>query len=192
MLDERDSDDVYQPAEDSRLLGEATREYVDDGDRVLDVGTGSGWVAAVAAEAGARTVGVDLNPHACRTAHDRGIPTVRGNLVDPFQDGTFDLVAFNPPYLPTDPDDEGDDWMETALSGGETGRAVVDPFLDTVGRVLTPAGEVLLLVSSLTGLDEVKERAANNGLTTEEVGSEKFPFERLVVLRMITQGHQTD
>lgn len=183
---------VYQPAEDSRLLGEATRETVTEGDLVLDVGTGSGWIATVAAEAGARAVGSDLNPHACREARDHGVPTVRGNLVDPFRSGVFDLVVFNPPYLPTDPDDEGDDWMETALSGGESGRAVVDPFLDTVGRVLAPDGEVLLLVSSLTDIDVVTDRAAENGFHSEEVESEKFPFERLVVLRLITTAHQTD
>ena len=192
LMDRRDPDLVYQPAEDSRLLGEATREFVDEGDVVLDVGTGSGWVASVAAEEGAEVVGADLNPHAYREARDRGIQTVRGNLVEPFRNDAFDVVLFNPPYLPTEPEDEGDDWLETALSGGESGRAVVDPFLDTVRRVLAPDGEVLLLVSSLTGLDEVTDRAAENGLAAEEVDSEKFPFERLVVLRLITTGHQTD
>lgn len=192
LSDRREPDLVYQPAEDSRLLGDAAREFVDEGDLVLDVGTGSGWVAKEAADEGARVVGVDLNPHACREAREHGIPTVQGNLVESFQAATFDTVLFNPPYLPTDPEDEGDDWLEKALSGGESGRAIVDPFLDTVRRVLKPAGEVLLLVSSLTGLDEVTDRAAANGFTTEEVASEKYPFERLVVLRLITQNHQTD
>ncbi|WP_136715174.1 HemK2/MTQ2 family protein methyltransferase [Halorientalis salina] len=192
LADRRDPDPVYQPAEDSRLLGEVTREFVDRGDLVLDVGTGSGWVGSVAADEGATVVGVDVNPHACREALDLGVPTVRGNLVEPFRDETFDTVAFNPPYLPTDPEDERDDWQETALSGGESGRAVVDPFIDTVGRVLAPGGDVLLLVSSLTGIEEVTDRAEANGFHVEEVEREKFPFERLVVLRMITQKHQTD
>jgi release factor glutamine methyltransferase len=188
----REPDLVYQPAEDSRLLGEAARDVVQAGDLVLDVGTGSGWVATEAADEGADVVGVDLNPHACREAREHGVPTVRGNLVAPFRDGVFDVVLFNPPYLPTDPDDEGDDWLETALSGGESGRAVVDPFLDSVGRVLAPAGEVLLLVSSLTDIEAVTDRAADNGFAATEVASEKFPFERLVVLRLITDEHQTD
>jgi len=50
--------DVYQPAEDSRLLAETALEYVTPEDRVLDVGTGSGYVGAtIATEVGARTVG---------------------------------------------------------------------------------------------------------------------------------------
>ncbi|WP_247009267.1 HemK2/MTQ2 family protein methyltransferase [Halorientalis litorea] len=185
-------DDVYGPAEDTRLLAEATRDAVTTGDRVLDVGTGSGFVAEVARDAGARVVGSDVNPHACRAARERGIPVVRGNLTAPFRAGTFDFVLFNPPYLPTPPEETGDDWMAKALSGGESGRAVVTPFLDDVGRVLAPDGAVLLLVSSLTGLDEVRDTANENGLVAEEVASEKYPFERLVALRLITTNHQTD
>ena len=175
--------DVYQPAEDSALLARAAAGRVSG--LVLDVGTGSGWVAArVARETDARVVGVDVNPHACRQARERGVETVRGNLVDPFRDDAFDAVLFNPPYLPTDPANERDDWMESALSGGESGRAVIDPFLDSVRRVLGPGGVVLLLVSSLSGLDDVVARAERNGFDVETVARESFPFETLSVLRL--------
>lgn len=191
LVERRDLDQVYQPAEDSRLLAETAAERVGDGDLVLDVGTGSGHVAAVAEDAGADVVGVDLNPLACRDARDSGIPVVQANLTDPFRDGVFDAVLFNPPYLPTPPEDERDDWMEYALSGGEDGRAVIEPFLDGVGRVLAPAGRVLLLVSTLTGLDAVVEYAAKRGLSAEEVAAESHPFERLVVLALVP-GRSTD
>lgn len=178
--------EVYQPAEDSALLADAAVEQVDAGDRVLDVGTGSGYVAArVTSETGASVVGVDVNPVACRRARDRGVETVRGDLVDPFRDDSFDAVLFNPPYLPADPDAARDDWMEVALSGGESGREVVDPFLDTVGRVLRPGGIVLLLVSSLTGVDEVVERAGGAGFSAAALADESFPFETLTVLKLV-------
>jgi len=179
---------VYQAAEDSDLLATAAAETVAGGDRVLDVGTGSGYVAGtVAAETGAGVVASDLNPHACRQARshaaDAGVDldVVRADLVAPFRDGAFDAVLFNPPYLPANEAAERDDWMEVALSGGETGRAVVDPFLDAVGRVLAPEGVVLLLVSSLTGIDEVLARAADRGFAAETVAEESFPFETLTV-----------
>jgi release factor glutamine methyltransferase len=185
--------EVYQPAEDSRLLAEAAVARVSG--RVLDVGTGSGWVAArVAAETDAAVVASDLNPAACQQARHRareleadggrGFEVVRADLVSPFRDGAFDAIVFNPPYLPTDPDHEWDDRMELALSGGETGRAVVDPFLDAVGRVLAPGGIVLLLISSLTGHDEVVARARDNGFRAEAVRRESYPFEALSVLRL--------
>lgn len=177
--------EVYEAAEDSHLLARAAVVRAESGDLVLDVGTGSGYVAVTVAETtGARVLGSDLNPHACRRAREAGVEAVRADLVAPFRDTTFDLVTFNPPYLPT-PEAEGrDDWMERALSGGESGREVVEPFLDTVRRVLDPDGRVLLVVSSLTGIDAVRERARTNGLTTRVVEEESFPFERLVVLSL--------
>jgi release factor glutamine methyltransferase len=199
---------VYQPAEDSRLLAAVAGEHVAADDRVLEVGTGSGYVAeTVANETGASVVGSDVNPHACEQARERGIAAVRADLVSPFRDGTFDAVLFNPPYLPAhDPVDEaaddapeenhadppasddGDhsvDWMERALSGGESGRAVIEPFLDAVGRVLTPDGRVFLLVSSLTDIEAVVDRAAENGFSAVALRDESFPFETLTVLKLV-------
>ena len=177
--------DVYQPAEDSALLASVAVGAVGPDWRVLEVGTGSGWVAeAVADETGAAVVASDVNPHACRQARDRGVPAVRANLVDPFCDAAFDAVLFNPPYLPTDPDNEWDDWMEAALSGGESGREIIDPFLDDVGRVLAPDGRVFLLVSSLAGFDAVVERAEAAGFDVATERRESYPFETLSVVRL--------
>ncbi|WP_435332706.1 HemK2/MTQ2 family protein methyltransferase [Haloarchaeobius sp. TZWWS8] len=182
--------EVYQPAEDSHLLAEAA---VDDlagrtGGLALEVGTGSGYVAeSVAAETALDVVATDINPHACRQARERsdhGVSVVRADLVSGFRDGAFDAVLFNPPYLPEDAAAARDDWMEVALTGGEDGRAVVDPFLDSVPRVLAPGGAVYLLVSSLTGVDEVVERAAENGFSAVALRDESFPFETLTVLKL--------
>ncbi|MFB6102645.1 MAG: HemK2/MTQ2 family protein methyltransferase [Haloplanus sp.] len=174
---------VYQPAEDSRLLADAAVEHARG--RTLEVGTGSGWVAErIAAETDAEVIASDYNPHACRQARDRGVPAVRADLVEPFRAGSFDTVAFNPPYLPTDPDNEWEDWMERALSGGESGRAVIVPFLDTVDRVLRPDGIVLLLVSSLTGFETVVDHAERRGFDVSTVRQESYPFETLSILRL--------
>ena len=176
---------VYQPAEDSALLAKAAIDDMDAPERVLEVGTGSGWVAEqVASETNARVVGSDLNPHACQQARERGVAAVRADLVAPFADDGFDVVLFNPPYLPTDPDNEWGDWMEHALSGGEDGRRLIVPFLDDVGRVLTTGGAVYLLVSSLTGYEIVVDLAEDAGFVTTEVAQESYPFEVLSVLRL--------
>ena len=174
---------VYQPAEDSGLLAEAA--VAEARGRVLEVGTGSGWVAArVASERDLDVVGSDLNPHAARQARDRGVGAVVADLLSPFRADAFDTVCFNPPYLPTDPDNEWGDWMEHALSGGESGRALIEPFLADVGRVLAPDGVVLLLVSSLTGYDEVLELIDEAGFAAAPVVEESFPFETLTVLAL--------
>lgn len=193
--------EVYQPAEDSNLLAEAAIEDLrnsrttphdqsaDSHDQpaelALEVGTGSGYVAErVADETGMRVLGSDLNPHACAQARERGVEAVRADLVSPFRDQCFDAVLFNPPYLPTDPADERNDWMEVALSGGEDGRKVIEPFLRVVSRVLASKGAVYLLVSSLTGVDEVVELAAAEGFSAVALRDESFPFETLTVLKL--------
>lgn len=179
-------DEVYQPAEDTHLLATAAVEHLGDAETVLDVGTGSGYVGAtIAAETDARVIGSDLNPHACREAHGRGLETVRADLVDPFAANAFDAVVCNPPYLPEEPAGAFDDWMEVALSGGETGREIVEQFLSDVGRVLTPDGTVFLLVSTLTGVDEVVERASEEGFSAVAVVDESYPFETLTVLKLV-------
>ncbi|GAA0521446.1 release factor glutamine methyltransferase [Halorubrum aquaticum] len=180
---DRDGPTVYQPAEDSGLLAEAAIEGARG--RVLEVGTGSGWVAErIAAERGLRVVGSDRNPHAAREARDRGVEAVVADLLDPFRDDAFDTVCFNPPYLPTDPENEWDDWMEHALSGGESGRELIEPFLADVGRVLAPDGVVFLLVSSLTGYEEVLALVEEAGFAHAVAREESFPFETLTVLRL--------
>ncbi|GAA0655272.1 HemK2/MTQ2 family protein methyltransferase [Salarchaeum japonicum] len=177
--------EVYQPAEDSMLLADAAVAELAADARVLEVGTGSGVVAERVRDAGANVVASDVNPHACRQARERGVPAVRADLVAPFRDGVFDAVLFNPPYLPEDPAAERDDWMEVALTGGETGREVVEAFLDDVARVLAPDGYVLLLVSTLTGVEEVVAYAGDRGFSAVALRDESFPFETLTVLKLV-------
>ena len=182
----RDLPSVYQPAEDSHLLATAVTPQLSPESSILEVGVGSGYVAEYIREnAGVHVVGCDLNPEACRQTRERGIPAVRGDLVAPFRDRSFDAVVFNPPYLPTPPEQEWDDPMEHALSGGEDGRRLVRPFLRDVSRVLRPDGAVYLLVSSLTDIDAVVALAESNGFEADEIADESFPFERLVVLKLL-------
>lgn len=187
LQDRRDLETtVYQPAEDSHLLATTAIDAIDGDLRVLDVGTGSGFVGAMIAErTGATVVGVDINPHACRRARNRGIEVVRGDLVAPFADNQFDVVVCNPPYLPEPAMGAFDDWMETALSGGESGQALIKRLLATVGRVLTPTGIVLLLVSTITGVDDIATYAGEQGFSSIVVAEDAYPFETLTVLKLI-------
>lgn len=176
---------VYEAAEDSWLLGKVVAEEISSGEFVLEVGCGSGYIAGLLVEeVGVDVVGVDINPHACRETFSRGIQSVRGDLVAGFGDETFDVVVFNPPYLPWDPDLAWDDWFDVAVVGGESGREVIARFIRGVRRVLRPDGVVFLLVSSVTGLDEVQSCAVANGFGVSVVSEEVYPGETLAVLKL--------
>lgn len=176
------SDQVYSPAEDSHLLLRAALREVRPTDRVLEVGTGSGYVADGVALRAAEVVATDINPHAVAAARARGVTVVRTDLFAGLL-GPFDLILFNPPYLPTFPEERIDDWLEYALDGGPTGRAVIERFVAGAGCVLSPFGRVLLLVSSLTDPDAVRELFARQGFVSFIVDSEPLEGETLYVIR---------
>jgi release factor glutamine methyltransferase len=187
-------DQVYQPEADTHLLLEVTLKEIRPGDRVLEVGTGSGYIAAGITdlvkksksecnETSCFVVGTDINPHAVRCAREKGLEVVRTNLFDGLR-GRFDLIVFNPPYLPTKPEQRIEDWLEHALDGGPDGRSVLSQFANEVGMVLAPGGRVLLLISSLTGEEAVIEIFTKRSYKVEIVTKRRVFDEDLLVLRI--------
>ncbi len=174
---------VYQPEADSYLLLDAARKEVKAGDRVLEIGTGSGLISCELSLT-YDVVATDINPHAVLCARSSGVTVVRSDLFAGIK-GTFDLILFNPPYLPTQPDERIDDWLEYALDGGNTGRVVIERFAADVGLVLAPHGRILLLISSLTGLKEVIDLFSRLGFKAEIMMTQKIEDEFLYVLKMI-------
>jgi release factor glutamine methyltransferase len=178
--------EVYQPGEDTFLLLSAAEQEIRDTDRVLEVGCGSGYIASVLRTICPGTsreiLAADINPHAVRAAGASGLDVVRADLLIGIR-GPFDLVLFNPPYLPTLPEERMNDWLEYALDGGPDGRAVISRFIASVGRVLAPQGRFLILISSLTGLREVESLLDNAGYEHEIVCRQRLEGEDLLVLR---------
>jgi len=175
---------IYQPSEDTRLLLGVAQKELRPGDRVLEVGTGSGYIAADLARE-ADVVATDINPYAVAAARNEGVSIIRADLFAGIR-GRFDLVIFNPPYLPTHEEERINDWLEYALDGGETGREVIKRFAEDVHRVLAPAGRILIIVSSLTGVNEACSLFLKEGYCVEIVSrAPVFGGEELVVLRCI-------
>jgi release factor glutamine methyltransferase len=174
---------IYTPAEDTHLLCSAAQREVSPNDRVLEVGTGSGIIAATLAKTAASVVATDINPFAAIRSHAPGTDVIRTDLFAGLK-GPFDLIVFNPPYLPTQPDERIDDWLEYALDGGENGRVVIGRFAGEADRVLAPGGRILLLISSLTGLPEVSELFKKNGFTVTVIREDLVEGETLYVLRV--------
>ncbi|MFH1722245.1 MAG: HemK2/MTQ2 family protein methyltransferase [Candidatus Altiarchaeota archaeon] len=177
------SEKVYLPSDDSYLLAENLD--VGEGDSVLDIGTGCGLAALFAAQKAQKALGIDINPHAVELARYNAtlneIANVSFHESDMFEDvhGSFDLITFNPPYLPVAEDDE----LGKAWAGGEGGMKVIKRFLGQVGKHLAPDGRFLLIVSSLNDQDEVKKEFEKNGFGCEGVASKKVSFEELFLLK---------
>jgi release factor glutamine methyltransferase len=174
-------DEVYDPSEDSYLLLEAALKEARPGEKVLEVGTGSGIVSMFVMDV-TDVIATDISPYAARNARLNGVPVARADLYNGIC-AKFDLIIFNPPYLPTPPGEKLETWLNRAFDGGPTGRHEIARFLKHVDRILAPGGRILTVVSTLTGVEEIKRMFAGRGFRAEEVASEKIPFERLVVLK---------
>jgi release factor glutamine methyltransferase len=188
------SDDVYEPAEDSFLFAENLNVSGDE--VVLDLGTGSGILAVLAAKKGSRVVAVDLNPYAIRCAKENAmlngafrIDFFQGDLFTALRtDAKFDLVSFNAPYLPSEVDESGT-WIGRSWAGGADGRQVVDRFISEVGAYLKPQGRVLLMQSTLTGVEATLQAFAKNNLKAAVISKQKLPFFETLTLIEAKPNH---
>jgi release factor glutamine methyltransferase len=184
------TENVYEPAEDSFLFAENLP--VGTGDRVVDMGTGCGILGVIAATKADEVVAVDINPYAVRCAKENAelnhvaekMSFVQGDLFSSIRTGErFDLVLFNAPYLPSDDEDE-DSWLARSWTGGVSGRNVIDRFISGAPKHLEPNGEILLVQSTLSDVEETLSRFAGSRLRAEVVASQILPlFEQIALIR---------
>lgn len=166
-----DESQVYQPREDTFLLLSGTSEELRPGDRFLEVGTGSGYISSHL-PSNRLMVATEINPHAALVSTRAGVNVIRTDLLSGIR-CCFDLVIFNPPYLPTKPGERIPDWLEYALDGGEDGLVVIRRFLRDVRGILSRNGRILLLVSSLNGFTVSCDLFSEAGFEAECRAEEK-------------------
>ena len=159
---------VYEPAEDSFLLAEFSQDLEGD---VLDVGAGCG-IQAIACKGNA--AGVDISAKAVENAKanaKNNKSKAKFFVSDMFSSvkGKFDAIVFNPPYLPTSPKERLAGEENYAYDGGESGREVLDKFLDEFEKHLKPKGKLLILLSSLSDKGETKRELEGRGFKVREL-----------------------
>jgi release factor glutamine methyltransferase len=189
------TDDVYEPAEDTFLFAENLD--VPEGVAVLDVGAGCGILGILAAKKAGNVVSVDLNPYAIRCAkanavlnHVRGkMDFLQASLFSALsRDACFDLILFNAPYLPSEEGEEAS-WIERSWAGGTNGRLVVDLFISEVPFYLKPRGRVLLMQSTLTGVEETIRLFGEHGLVAVVKAERELPFFETLTLIEAAAGN---
>jgi release factor glutamine methyltransferase len=162
---------VYRPREDSRLLKEAITRLDLEGKKFLDMGTGTGYIAEAALDEGAEVTAADIDPEAVEAARNRlpsKVDVIQSDLFENVQD-SFEVVAFNPPYLPRAPGGT------TATVSGEAGSQVSRRFLQMCSDHVSKDGEVVLVTSSKNELQTKRHETLN---------AVRLWFERLEVIRI--------
>ncbi|MEU5595421.1 HemK2/MTQ2 family protein methyltransferase [Streptomyces sp. NPDC020298] len=162
---------VYAPQDDTELLAEALgEEPLEPGAHVLDVGTGSGALALVAARRGAEVTAVDVSRRAVWTARLNArlarlpVRIRRGYLFGPVRGRSFDVILANPPYVPSPdarPEPRG---RSRAWDAGHDGRLILDRICRDAPALLRPGGVLLIVHSALSGPERTLELLRGAGL----------------------------
>jgi release factor glutamine methyltransferase len=158
--------EVYPP--NPLGLGEAVLAEVRETDRVLDLGTGSGVNAILAASKAADTVATDVNPHAVACARDNArlngvtLDVVESDVFEHVQ-GRFDLIIFDPPYRWFSPRD-----IRERGTADEDYEALTS-FFREVHEYLADDGRILLSFGTSGDIEYVRELIAEAGLQAEEL-----------------------
>jgi release factor glutamine methyltransferase len=127
------------------LLARALVREVKPNHKVLDMGTGSGVQAILAASKGAKVTAVDVNPFAVECARlnvkrNKLLSRVEVLESDLFEQvkGQFDLIIFDPPFRWTDPRD----WLERASADKD--YRTLRSFFSGARRYLNDGGRILM------------------------------------------------
>lgn len=177
---------IYSPSEDSYLLLKHIKNYAKSKNRdlkILDMGTGSGLLAEEAMKYSDGVLAVDINPEAVEHVKKKGIKAIKSDLFFKVK-GNFDLILFNPPYLPEYYDDnlEEDQASQRITTGGKYGYEIIEKFFSQVKKHLEKDGKILIVFSNLTGKGKVDELIKKNSFKFKQIDYEKLEmFEELYV-----------
>lgn len=182
--------EVYDPAEDTYLLLDAID--IKKNDSVLEIGTGCGIIALECARIGANVICTDINPIAVELVKKNymmnqsllnGNFDIRlGDLFSPLLSSeTFDVIIFNPPYLPIKKDEHVGGWYDVALNGGKFGLDVTKRFIEGLSKFLKKNGKAYFIFSSLSDKKKLEQIIKKNKLDSEIILNKKFDDETLSV-----------
>lgn len=169
-LDLHVPEQVFPPTPTSDLLGRQVRSRVQPGDRVLDMGSGAGANAILAAQITGDVLAVDVNPIAVdATAANAARNGVGDRVTAQFSDvfdevsGDFDVIVFDPPFRWFKPLD----LLERACAD-ENYRSL-GRFMADVAVRLRPGGEVLLFFGTSGDVGHLDFLIGRAGLLSEVV-----------------------
>ena len=192
---------VYLPSDDTDLLLEVIEEKITKANKnykkAIEIGSGNAFLSLAIYGNVKELYSTDINPividyllNVKERYNLEKMKVVYSNLFDSIEETEkFDLIIFNPPYVPTEELSEDEDLDEIngydlAVNGGIEGREIIDKFIEQLPNHLLEKGECYLLISSLNNPIEIIENLKHKKLNAEIIGSKKLFFEELFVLKI--------
>lgn len=200
-LDYRDFENVYEPAEDSFLFMDALEKDLHflhslNPKTVVEVGCGSGCITAFLAlnlKTSARFIATDINPFALMAskktfeANKVEVELVQTDLLcglDKRLARGIDILLFNPPYVPTPPEEMQGSLIARSWAGGSRGREVTDRLLAIVDGVMSERGMLYMVALDSNEPDDIARIMRSHGFLTKVVKRRRAGIENLLILRL--------
>jgi len=105
----------------------------------------------------------------------QGFKAIKSDLFKNIEN-SFDLIIFNPPYLPESKYDK-----EKDTTGGKRGDETILRFLKQVKKYLNKNGKIFLLMSSLTPKYRIEKEIEKQGIICKKITEKILFFETLEV-----------
>ena len=178
---------MYSPREDSYLMSRILQEKLPELLKInpdlkfFEIGAGSGIHLETVFNTGVKKQNIfssDIDLKSVNHCTTLGFNCIHSDLFENIKD-TFDLIIFNPPYLPEDSEEPKE--SQTATTGGAKGNEIILRFLKQAKDYLNQNGKIFLITSSLA--ENVDFEKLN--YKAKEIGCEKLFFERLCIWELI-------
>jgi release factor glutamine methyltransferase len=183
------------PRPETELLVEQALARLRPGDRVCDIGVGSGAIAVtIAAErSDVRVTATDISGLALGIAGRNvlaladKVALIQADLLGPFQDASFDVIVSNPPYV-SEADRAGIQKElvfepDAALYAGMDGLDVYRRLIPEAARKLKPGGSLLMEIG-YDSLPGVLELLRGPDWATPEIFEDLAGIPRVVAARL--------
>lgn len=176
---------VFRPPSDTWMLASVLRDEITHNGRaaeVLDLCTGTGALAIVAAKAGAETTAIDISRRAIVNVRLNAVlngvqvTPLRGDLLAPVEGRKFDVIVTNPPYVPAPDEDLPERGLDRAWQAGLDGRVLIDRICAEAPAYVKPGGALLIVQSTINGEERTHDLMTENGLDPDTPFRERGDF----------------
>ena len=166
----------YPPSEDTFFLADYIKN--EKGESALDVGTGSGYLAALLEKSFSLVVGTDLSFNVLKKHEYFTANNVCCNGADALNQ-QFDLVICNMPYLNTD------EVSDVRTDGGKDGLEIPIKIIESAKSRIKPGGKFIYVTSSLSDFKKLISYTKLEGFDVSILAKKKLFFEELILVKAV-------
>ena len=166
----------YPPSEDTFFLADYIKN--EKGECALDIGTGSGYLAALLEKSFSLVVGTDLVFNVLKRQEYFTTNNVCCNGADAINQ-QFDLVICNMPYLNTS------EVLDVRTDGGKDGLEIPIKIIDSAKSRIKPGGNFIYVTSSLSDFKKLISYTKFEGFSVSIIAKKKLFFEELILVECV-------